>query len=301
MKSFIIAQVKDLIKKHEDLKKDILQKKVSVNQKGNIIRGLNSFSKQKNKYRAALALSLAIGVGSTIADLAVINKLNTKTYFKTHKEMVLEDEIIPLGFDYYPKFAGNKRIDIIELEPWEESYSDSYLSFSKFAQEYQRDVVLYENVPMMDDVKISDYFDYDVTDLEGAVIDTKYTYNPDTLDEAKRIIIYYLQENDSITVWDNESANAIFYVLLILLPLFFSYIAYKSIKGLYQISKNEKVRNKLLDDLKELELNIVKDNLEITEIESSIIALYNKYSDIITNEKIANYCRSLRKGGSIDN
>ncbi len=64
--------------------------------------------------------------------------------------------------------------------------------------------------------------------------------------------------------------------------------AYKSFKGLYELSKNKALRETLLKDLKEFEENIVLYDLEIEDIADSIIALYNKYEDIIEDEEVRN-------------
>ena len=48
------------------------------------------------------------------------------------------------------------------------------------------------------------------------------------------------------------------------------------------------MRETLLKDLKEFEENIVLYDLEIEDIADSIIALYNKYEDIIEDEEVRN-------------
>ena len=71
--------------------------------------------------------------------------------------------------------------------------------------------------------------------------------------------------------------------------------AYKSFKGLYELSKNKALRETLLKDLKEFEENIVLYDLEIEDIADSIIALYNKYEDVIQNEEVRNTAIKLIK------
>ena len=129
----------------------------------------------------------------------------------------------------------------------------------------------------------------DITDLNGEVKDTIYSYAPENLDEVKRLVIRYLQNTDDTTlVWDTDGANGLFYILLVLLPLLTGFGLYKSIKGLYELSKNKALRETLLKDLKEFEENIVLYDLEAKDIADSIIALYNKYEDIIEDEEVIN-------------
>ncbi len=129
----------------------------------------------------------------------------------------------------------------------------------------------------------------DITDLNGEVKDTIYSYAPENLDEVKRLVIRYLQNTDDTTlVWDTDGANGLFYILLVLLPLLTGFGLYKSIKGLYELSKNKALRETLLKDLKEFEENVVLYDLEAKDIADSIIALYNKYEDIIEDEEVIN-------------
>ena len=134
----------------------------------------------------------------------------------------------------------------------------------------------------------------DITDLNGEVKDTIYSYAPENLDEVKRLVIRYLQNTDDTTlVWDTDGANGLFYILLVLLPLLTSFGLYKSIKGLYELSKNKALRETLLKDLKEFEENIVLYDLEAKDIADSIVALYNKYEDIIEDEEVINIAIKL--------
>ena len=112
----------------------------------------------------------------------------------------------------------------------------------------------------------------DITDLNGEVKDTIYSYAPENLDEVKRLVIRYLQNTDDTTlVWDTDGANGLFYILLVLLPLLTGFGLYKSIKGLYELSKNKALRETLLKDLKEFEENVVLYDLEAKDIADSII------------------------------
>lgn len=290
MESFINSQIKELTKKYKNLQKDLLTSKINANQVKMKIDSIESFNKKSSKFKAALALTLALGVGSSFADLAVINKLNSKTYYKTDVAMISEDETFFLGSDFYPEFPGNERIDIVEYTSWEEVLDSSFLIFrDDYTPKYQRDIVVYEDVEKIENGIGADYFDMDITDLNGEVKDTIYSYAPENLDEVKRLVIRYLQNTDDTTlVWDTDGANGLFYILLVLLPLLTSFGLYKSIKGLYELSKNKTLRDNLLKNLKEFEENIVLYDLEIEDIADSIIALYNKYEDIIEDEEVRN-------------
>ncbi len=290
MESFINSQIKELTKKYKNLQKDLLTSKINANQVKMKIDSIESFNKKSSKFRAALALTLALGVSSTVADLAVINKLNSKTYYKTDVAMISEDETFFLGSDFYPEFPGHERIDIVEYTSWKEVLDSSFLIFrDDYTPKYRRDIVVYEDVEKLENGIGADYFDMDITDLNGEVKDTIYSYAPENLDEVKRLVIRYLQNTDDTTlVWDTDGANGLFYILLVLLPLLTGFGLYKSIKGLYELSKNKALRETLLKDLKEFEENVVLYDLEAKDIADSIIALYNKYEDIIEDEEVIN-------------
>ncbi len=290
MESFINSQIKELTKKYKNLQKDLLTSKINANQVKMKIDSIESFNKKSSKFKAALALTLALGVSSTVADLAVINKLNSKTYYKTDVAMISEDETFFLGSDFYPEFPGNEKIDIVEYTSWKEVLDSSFLIFrDDYTPKYRRDIVVYEDVEKLENGIGADYFDMDITDLNGEVKDTIYSYAPENLDEVKRLVIRYLQNTDDTTlVWDTDGANGLFYILLVLLPLLTGFGLYKSIKGLYELSKNKALRETLLKDLKEFEENVVLYDLEAKDIADSIIALYNKYEDIIEDEEVIN-------------
>lgn len=289
MESFINGQLKDLTNKYKNLQKDLLNSKIKMNQTKIKLDNIESSNKKASKFKAALALTLALGVGSAVADLAVLDKLNSKTYYKTDVAMISEDETFFLGSDFYPEFPGHERIDIIEYTPWDEVMDSSFLVNScDYATKYERDIVLYEDVEKIENGTGTDYFDMDLSDLNGEVKDTIYSYAPENLDEIKRLIIRYLQNTDESTLVYDPHGNGIFYIFLILLPLLMVFGAYKSFKGLYELSKNKALRETLLKDLKEFEENIVLYDLEIEDIADSIIALYNKYEDVIQNEEVRN-------------
>lgn len=296
MESFINGQLKDLTNKYKNLQKDLLNSKIKTSQTKIKLDSVESSNKKSSKFKAALALTLALGVGSTVADLAVLDKLNSKTYYKTDVAMISEDETFFLGSDFYPEFPGHERIDIIEYTPWDEVMDSSFLVFNEdYATKYERDIVLYEDVPKMENGTGTDYFDMDLSDLNGEVKDTIYSYAPENLNEVKRLIIRYLQNTDESTLVYDPHGNGIFYIFLILLPLLMVFGAYKSFKGLYELSKNKALRETLLKDLKEFEENIVLYDLEIEDIADSIIALYNKYEDVIQNEEVRNTAIKLIK------
>ena len=296
MESFINSQIKELTKKYKNLQKDLLTSKINANQVKMKIDSIESFNKKSSKFKAALALTLALGIGSSFADLAVINKLNSKTYYKTDVAMISEDETFFLGSDFYPEFPGHERIDIIEYTPWDEVMDSSFLVFNEdYATRYERDIVLYEDVEKIENGIGADYFDMDLSDLNGEVKDTIYSYAPENLNEVKRLIIRYLQNTDESTLVYDPHGNGIFYIFFILLPLLMVFGAYKSFKGLYELSKNKALRETLLKDLKEFEENIVLYDLEIEDIADSIIALYNKYEDVIQNEEVRNTAIKLIK------
>lgn len=289
MESFINGQLKDLTNKYKNLQKDLLNSKIKMNQTKIKLDNIESSNKKASKFKAALALTLALGVGSAVADLAVLDKLNSKTYYKTDVAMISEDETFFLGSDFYPEFPGHERIDIIEYTPWDEVMDSSFLVNScDYATKYERDIVLYEDVEKIENGTGTDYFDMDLSDLNGEVKDTIYSYAPENLNEVKRLIIRYLQNTDESTLVYDPHGNGIFYIFLILLPLLMVFGAYKSFKGLYELSKNKALRETLLKDLKEFEENIVLYDLEIEDIADSIIALYNKYEDIIEDEEVRN-------------
>ena len=289
MESFINGQLKDLTNKYKNLQKDLLNSKIKTSQTKIKLGSVESSNKKSSKFKAALALTLALGVGSSFADLAVINKLNSKTYYKTDVAMISEDETFFLGSDFYPEFPGHERIDIVEYTSWEEVLDSSFLIFKDdYTPKYQRDIVVYEDVEKIENGIGADYFDMDLSDLNGEVKDTIYSYAPENLDEIKRLIIRYLQNTDESTLVYDPHGNGIFYIFLILLPLLMVFGAYKFFKGLYELSKNKALRETLLKDLKEFEENIVLYDLEIEDIADSIIALYNKYEDIIEDEEVRN-------------
>ena len=294
MESFINSQIKELTKKYKNLQKDLLTSKINANQVKMKIDSIESFNKKSSKFKAALALTLALGVGSSFADLAVINKLNSKTYYKTDVAMISEDETFFLGSDFYPEFPGHERIDIVEYTSWEEVLDSSFLIFrDDYTPKYQRDIVVYEDVEKIENGIGADYFDMDITDLNGEVKDTIYSYAPENLDEVKRLVIRYLQNTDESTLVYDPHGNGIFYIFLILLPLLMVFGAYKSFKGLYELSENKALRETLLKDLEELEKNIVLYDLEAKDIADSIVALYNKYKDIIEDEEVRNIAIKL--------
>lgn len=296
MESFINGQLKDLTNKYKNLQKDLLNSKIKMNQTKIKLDNIESSNKKASKFKAALALTLALGVGSAVADLAVLDKLNSKTYYKTDVAMISEDETFFLGSDFYPEFPGHERIDIIEYTPWDEVMDSSFLVFNEdYATKYERDIVLYEDVEKIENGIGADYFDMDLSDLNGEVKDTIYSYAPENLDEVKRLIIRYLQNTDESTLVYDPHGNGIFYIFFILLPLLMVFGAYKSFKGLYELSKNKALRETLLKDLKEFEENIVLYDLEIEDIADSIIALYNKYEDVIQNEEVRNTAIKLIK------
>ena len=296
MESFINGQLKDLTNKYKNLQKDLLNSKIKMNQTKIKLDNIESSNKKASKFKAALALTLALGVGSAVADLAVLDKLNSKTYYKTDVAMISEDETFFLGSDFYPEFPGHERIDIIEYTPWDEVMDSSFLVFNEdYATKYERDIVLYEDVEKIEKGIGADYFDMDLSDLNGEVKDTIYSYAPENLNEVKRLIIRYLQNTDESTLVYDPHGNGIFYIFFILLPLLMVFGAYKSFKGLYELSKNKALRETLLKDLKEFEENIVLYDLEIEDIADSIIALYNKYEDVIQNEEVRNTAIKLIK------
>ena len=294
MEKFINSQIKELTNKYKNLQKDLLNSKVKLNQTKIKLDNIESSNKKASKFKAALAQTLALGVGSAVADLAVLDKLNSKTYYKTDVAMISEDETFFLGSDFYPEFPGHERIDIIEYTPWNEVMDSSFLVFNEdYATKYKRDIVLYEDVPKMENGTGTDYFDMDLSDLNGEVKDTIYSYAPENLDEIKRLIIRYLQNTDESTLVYDPHGNGIFYIFLILLPLLMVFGAYKSFKGLYELSENKALRETLLKDLEELEKNIVLYDLEAKDIADSIVALYNKYKDIIEDEEVRNIAIKL--------
>lgn len=296
MESFINGQLKDLTNKYKNLQKDLLNSKIKMNQTKIKLDNIESSNKKASKFKAALALTLALGVGSAVADLAVLDKLNSKTYYKTDVAMISEDETFFLGSDFYPEFTGHERIDIIEYTPWDEVMDSSFLVFNEdYATKYERDIVLYEDVEKIENGIGADYFDMDLSDLNGEGKDTIYSYAPENLNEVKRLIIRYLQNTDESTLVYDPHGNGIFYIFFILLPLLMVFGAYKSFKGLYELSKNKALRETLLKDLKEFEENIVLYDLEIEDIADSIIALYNKYEDVIQNEEVRNTAIKLIK------
>ena len=220
MESFINGQLKDLTNKYKNLQKDLLNSKIKMNQTKIKLDNIESSNKKASKFKAALALTLALGVGSAVADLAVLDKLNSKTYYKTDVAMISEDETFFLGSDFYPEFPGHERIDIIEYTPWDEVMDSSFLVNScDYATKYERDIVLYEDVEKIENGIGADYFDMDLSDLNGEVKDTIYSYAPENLDEIKRLIIRYLQNTDESTLVYDPHGNGIFYIFLLLLPL----------------------------------------------------------------------------------
>ena len=294
MEKFINSQIKELTNKYKNLQKDLLNSKVKLNQTKIKLDNIESSNKKASKFKAALALTLALGVGSAVADLAVLDKLNSKTYYKTDVAMISEDETFFLGSDFYPEFPGHERIDIIEYTPWDEVMDSSFLVFNEdYATKYERDIVLYEDVEKIENGIGADYFDMDLSDLNGEVKDTIYSYAPENLNEVKRLIIRYLQNTDESTLVYDPHGNGIFYIFLILLPLLMVFGAYKSFKGLYELSENKALRETLLKDLEELEKNIVLYDLEAKDIADSIVALYNKYKDIIEDEEVRNIAIKL--------
>ena len=216
MESFINGQLKDLTNKYKNLQKDLLNSKIKMNQTKIKLDNIESSNKKASKFKAALALTLALGVGSAVADLAVLDKLNSKTYYKTDVAMISEDETFFLGSDFYPEFPGHERIDIIEYTPWDEVMDSSFLVFNEdYATKYERDIVLYEDVEKIENGIGADYFDMDLSDLNGEVKDTIYSYAPENLNEVKRLIIRYLQNTDESTLVYDPHGNGIFYIFLI--------------------------------------------------------------------------------------
>ena len=168
MESFINGQLKDLTKKYKNLQKDLLNSKIKTSQTKIRLDSVESFNKKSSKFKAALALTLALGVGSSFADLAVINKLNSKIYYKTDVAVVSEDETFFLGSDFYPEFPSHERIDIVEYTSWEEVLDSSFLIFrDDYTPKYRRDIVVYEDVEKIENGIGADYFDMDITNLNG--------------------------------------------------------------------------------------------------------------------------------------
>ena len=259
------------------------------------IKRIDKQNKNINKFKAGLLLTLALGIGASLLNYTIIRKMSTKTYYKTEVAIVSEDLTIPLKSDYLEEIADGEKINIIEFSPWREEENKNLLITDEYAKRYESDILVYENVPLISGATAIDYLNMDLSDLESRVDKTIYTYNP-TLDDVKKFIVRYLQnKEDFITAWDYNLDNTIFYVLLVIIPILSIGGSIKIIRELYEMSEDKKYGEKLKRELLSLEQKIVDKDMEIAEIEDDLLNIYNKYREVIKNEKVHELAKKLIK------
>ena len=257
------------------------------------ICGYSDLTKKKKKIRIALAFTLTLGIGFGITSYLVNRKIQTKHYFKTEKELVTEDTVIPLDSDYMPYLEDGKRVDIIEYEPWEEISNDKFLTFGEdFSPQYERDIVCYENVKFDEN---SDYSSIDLSEYEKKLIDTISTYIKPESDDVKRFIVNYYQDNysDAIKVWESSNITGLFVILLIIDLFGTGYLSLHFVNRLINLSRDKKIYERLIQELNDLLINLKELNLSLEEVKLDLVNLFEKYGDNLQDENIRSVCFKL--------
>ena len=257
------------------------------------ISSYGDLTKKMKICRRALAFTLTLGVGFGITSYLVNRKIQTKYYFKTNKELVTDNAIIPLDSDYMPYLEDGKRIDIIEYEPWEEKPIDRFFTFGEeYALQYERDIVCYEDVKLDEN---SDYLSIDLSEYERNLIDTISTYIKPENDDIKRLLIRYYQEdyNDVIKIWESSRIIGIFIFLLIFDLFGTSYLSSYLIKKLIILKRDKKTYEKLIQELNDLLIHSIELNLSLEEIKLDLINLFEQYEDNLQDENIRGLCLKL--------
>lgn len=276
------------IQEIDELEKDKVRLTSRISSYGNL-------TKKKKKFRIALACTLTLGIGFGITSYLVNRKIQTKHYFKTDRELVAEDTVIPLEPDYMPYIEDGKRVDIIEFEPWEEISNDKFLTFGEdFSPQYERDIVCYENVKLDEN---SDYLSIDLSEYEKKFIDTVSTYIKPESDDVKRFLINYYQENfnDVIKVWESSNIIGLFVVLMIIDLFATGYLSLHFIGKLINISRDKKAYERLIKELNDLLICSKELNLSFEEVKLDLINLFEKYGDNLQDENIKGVCLKLVK------
>lgn len=293
MDSLISQHFKD---KYEMYQENIQEIDLLEKDKARLTSRICSYSdltKKKKKIRIALAFTLTLGIGFGITSYLVNRKIQTKHYFKTEKELVTEDTVIPLDSDYMPYLEDGKRVDIIEYEPWEEISNDKFLTFGEdFSPQYERDIVCYENVKFDEN---SDYSSIDLSEYEKKLIDTISTYIKPESDDVKRFIVNYYQDNysDAIKVWESSNITGLFVILLIIDLFGTGYLSLHFVNRLINLSRDKKIYERLIQELNDLLINLKELNLSLEEVKLDLVNLFEKYGDNLQDENIRSVCFKL--------
>ena len=259
------------------------------------INRYTNLNKKKKVCRRALAFTLTLGIGFGITSYLVNRKIQTKYYFKTNKELVTDNAIIPLDSDYMPYLEDGKRIDIIEYEPWEEKLIDRFFTFGEvFSPQYERNIVYYEDVKLDDN---SDYMSLDLSKYEKKLIDTISTYIKPEDEDVKRFIVKYYQDNynDIIKVWESSNIIGLFVILLIIDLFGTGYLSLHFINRLTNISRDKKTYERLIQELNDLLINSKELNISLEEIKLDLINLFEEYGEKLQDENIRELCLRLVK------
>lgn len=259
------------------------------------ISSYKDLTKKKKICRRALAFTLTLGVGFGITSYLVNRKIQTKYYFKTNKELVTDNAIIPLDSDYMPYLEDGKRIDIIEYEPWEEKLIDRFFTFGEdFSPQYERNIVYYEDVKLDDN---TDYMSLDLSKYEKKLIDTISTYIKPEDEDVKRFIVKYYQDNynDIIKVWESSNIIGLFVILLIIDLFGTGYLSLHFINRLTNISRDKKTYERLIQELNDLLINSKELNISLEEIKLDLINLFEEYGEKLQDENIRELCLRLVK------
>lgn len=259
------------------------------------INRYTNLNKKKKVCRRALAFTLTLGIGFGITSYLVNRKIQTKYYFKTNKELVTDNAIIPLDSDYMPYLEDGKRIDIIEYEPWEEKLIDRFFTFGEdFSPQYERNIVYYEDVKLDDN---TDYMSLDLSKYEKKLIDTISTYIKPEDEDVKRFIVKYYQDNynDIIKVWESSNIIGLFVILLIIDLFGTGYLSLHFINRLTNISRDKKTYERLIQELNDLLINSKELNISLEEIKLDLINLFEEYGEKLQDENIRELCLRLVK------
>ncbi len=248
------------------------------------------------KCERLMAITLACGIGLGIVEVLVLDKIKEKKLYHTYTEVLSEDNTTIYDEDYQDKINNGSEVYLIKYEPWMEA--DVTNTFGKkLATRYEKNTYLYD-VSTYDYEVLSDYFNIDLSNIDGELIDseTRYilpsVYNSETIWEAKRIVQPNLDDflvvNEALSDYEKGLFTLIF-IISLGVPAIITFYLLIIIKTIVpNIRESKELQEKLLNDLEVLKKRLNNTQFDKEEILGELLAIKDKYLDLIEDQEFVN-------------
>lgn len=248
------------------------------------------------KCERLMAITLACGIGLGIVEVLVLDKIKEKKLYHTYTEVLSEDNTTIYDEDYQDKINNGSEVYLIKYEPWMEA--DVTNTFGKkLATRYEKNTYLYD-VSTYDYEVLSDYFNIDLSNIDGELIDseTRYilpsVYNSETIWEVKRIVQPNLDDflvvNEALSGYEKGLFTLIF-IISLGVPAIITFYLLIIIKTIVpNIRENKELQEKLLNDLEVLKTRLNNTQFDKEEILGELLAIKDKYLDLIEDQEFVN-------------